>query len=145
MRPSQLHRHSGCSAMNLGLMLLHAHQCVGHPNPYRYNALLATHLLIFLAITMSLPLRSYFFSPLNVRINDSKSSLPSSLSPFLPSHPFSELQNHDQLLNVHSVEVQVIRLSDILTTFRMALYDQNKASLLLLAESLRVRLRFFPL
>lgn len=54
------------------------------------------------------------------------------------SHSFSELRHRDQLLNVHNVEVQSTRRSDVLTTFRVALYDQSRPTLLLLAESLRV-------
>jgi len=53
-----------------------------------------------------------------------------------------ELQNHDQLLNVHNVEVQPTRIFDILTTFRTTLHDQSRSSLLLFAESLRVH-KFF--
>ena len=85
---------------------------------------------------MNLPLRSYFFSPLNTKIDDSEYFC---LSSFFTISHFSELRNHDQLLNVHNVEVQPTRRPDILTTFRVALYDQSRSSLLLLAESLRVR------
>jgi len=53
-------------------------------------------------------------------------------------HATLELRNHDELLNVHNVEVQATRISDILTTFHTVLHDQSKSSLLLLAESLRV-------
>ena len=54
------------------------------------------------------------------------------------SHITLELENRDQLLNVHNVEVQPTRIFDILTTFRAALHNQSRSALLLFAESLRV-------
>ena len=55
------------------------------------------------------------------------------------SHMSPGIQNHSQTLDVHNVETQTTRLPDILTTFCMALHNESKASLLLFAESLRVR------
>jgi len=90
---------------------------------------------------MSLPQHSYFLSPLNDQINDSRySHLLATALAYVPL----ELQNHDQLLNIYNVEVQPARIFDIMTTFRIALHDQTRSSLLLLAESLRVRERPLP-
>ena len=50
-----------------------------------------------------------------------------------------ELRDDDQLLVLRRTEVQAVRLPDILITYDMALRDQGKPALLLLAESLRVR------
>ena len=62
------------------------------------------------------------------------------------SHILLELLKYDQLfLDVHKVEIQTARLSDISTTFRMALRDKSKSALLLFAESLRVHIPPFVL
>ena len=62
------------------------------------------------------------------------------------SHILLELLKYDQLfLDVHKVEIQTARLTDISTTFRMALRDKSKSVLLLFAKSLRVRIPPFVL
>lgn len=87
---------------------------------------------------MDVPLRTYFLSPLNPNLNNGVY-----FSLFLPhAHPGSELQNRDHYLNLLGVDVQSTRLPDILDAFWTASYEQSNPSLILLAESLRVRSLF---
>jgi len=64
----------------------------------------------FPPLTMNLPCRSYFFSPLNDKIDDSRyfHLLVTTLS-----HMTSELQNHNQLLGIFNVEVQPTVRADL--------------------------------
>ena len=84
---------------------------------------------------MDLPLRAYFFSPLNDRIDQSRCLI---WLYFLSSYTLSELRDCNKLLNIYNVDVQSARVTDILTTFRTALHNEGRSSLLLLAESLWV-------
>lgn len=47
-------------------------QSLSHPHFIRYNGPSVIHSLIFRFVPMDLPLRSYFFSPLSIRIDNSK-------------------------------------------------------------------------
>jgi hypothetical protein len=89
--------------------------------------------------SMDLPLRAYFFSPLNNRIDRSLCFIcVLSTSPFVKSYVPPELRDHDKLLNTFNVDVQSTRVADILTTFHATLHDESRSALLLFAESLRV-------
>ena len=110
--------------------------------PFVLTIVIVTAIIIIIMNTKkNLPLRSYFFSPMSARTLESKCSHSNPLPPhdLIFVYIFIGLRNYDLFLDVHRVEVEMTRLSDVSTTFRMALRDQSKPALLLFTESLQVR------
>jgi len=142
--PRQSLQSTGCRASEVLIHGQSQFDILAHPTPTT-TAVVCSLLHIFdldflisLFSNMDLPLRAYFFSPLNGKIDQSKYSVRLRLS---LSNASLELRDRDKLLNIYNVDAQMTRVADILTTFRVALHSKSRFALLLFAESLRVCFR----